>query len=137
MSEQPITREAHSRLELELARLREERVLAIPEEQAIIDARVARIEEILSFAQIVENSTGGNTVAIGSHVTLLDQKSGRTETYVIDGAHGSMDSNVISAVSPMGTALIGSERGAVVDVELPRGRVRTFTVLDAVQPGFA
>ena len=63
-------------------------------------------------------------------VTLLEHESGRTETYLIDGAHGSLDSNVVSAVSPMGSALIGSARGAVVRVDLPRKRVRTLTVLD-------
>jgi transcription elongation GreA/GreB family factor len=70
-------------------------------------------------------------------VTLLDQESGRTETYLIDGAHGSMESNVITAVSPMGTALIGRERGAVVHVELPSGRFRTFTIVDVAQPAYA
>jgi transcription elongation GreA/GreB family factor len=37
----------------------------------------------------------------------------------------------------MGVALIGSERGQVVHVELPNGRVRTFTVLDVAQPTYA
>jgi transcription elongation GreA/GreB family factor len=63
-------------------------------------------------------------------VTVLEHESGRTETYIVDGAHGSMDSNVISALSPMGVALIGRERGQVVDVALPSGRVRTLTILD-------
>jgi transcription elongation GreA/GreB family factor len=41
---------------------------------------------------------------------------------------------VISALSPMGTALIGNERGAVIRVELPGGRVRRFTILEVAQP---
>jgi transcription elongation factor GreA len=104
--------------------------MALREEEAVIEARLVRLEEILSRAQVIEESGDGDAVAIGNQVTLLDQQSGRTETYRIDGAHGSLDSNVISALSPMGAALIGRDRGAVVDVELPSGRVRTFTVLE-------
>src|SRR4051812_909396 len=124
----PLTPQAHERLQRELERLRDERhehaerlrsarefgeeggndeVMAIREEEAVIEARLVRLEEILSRAHVVEESGDGDTVAIGSHVTLLDQESGRTESYLIDGAHGSLDSNAISALSPMGTALIG------------------------------
>ena len=154
----PLTPEAHERLQSELERLREERhghaerlrsarefggeagndeVMAIREEEAVIEARLLRLERILSRAHVVDEPGGGGVVAIGSHVTLLDQESGRTQSYLIDGAHGSMDPNVISALSPMGLALIGSERGAVVHVELPNGRVRTFTILDVAQPTYA
>jgi transcription elongation factor GreA len=152
----PLTAEAHRRLHLELERLHDERrdhaerlrgarefgepggndeLMAIREEEAIIEARLARLEGILSNAHIVEESSHGHRVAIGSQVTILDQESGRTESYLIDGAHGSLESNVISALSPMGTALIGAEAEAVVRVELPRGRVRTFTILDVARPG--
>lgn len=154
----PLTADAYRRLEAELERLRAERrdhadrlrgarefgepggndeLMAIREEEPIVQARLARIEEILAQAYVVEDSADGRTVAIGSQVTLLDQKSGRTESYLIDGAHGSMDSNVISALSPMGMTLIGNERGAVVHVGLPSGRVRTFTILDVAQQAYA
>ena len=152
----PLTPEAYRRLEFELDRAREERrefadrlrgalefgepgtndeLMAIREDEAIIEARLARLEQILGRAELVEIATLGDAVAIGSTVTVLDHHSGRTESYRIDGAHGALDSNVISALSPMGAALIGSPRGAVVRVELPRGRARTLTVLDvAVVP---
>ena len=154
----PLTAEAHRRLELELDRLRGERrgladslrrarefgepggndeQMAIREEEPIIRTRIARLEQILAQAHVVDGSGDGHTVAIGSHVTLLDQESGRTESYLIDGAHGSMESNVITAGSPMGMALIGRERGAVVRVELPNGRIRTFTILDLAHPAHA
>jgi transcription elongation factor GreA len=150
----PLTAEAYRKLENELERLRAERrdhaerlrgarefgepgvndeLLAIREDEAIIEARLARLEDILGRAEVVDAATPSDTIAIGSTVTVLDHSSGRTETYLIDGAHGSRDSNVISALSPMGTALIGSARGAVVRIELPRGRVRTLTVLDVAE----
>lgn len=129
----PLTAETYRRVQDELERLRRQRLEHEEEDEAIINARLSRVETILARAEIVEHESDGQTVAIGSAVTLLDQESGRTERYVIDGAHGSMDADVISALSPMGTGLIGSERGDVVRVELPSGRVRMFTVLDVAQ----
>jgi transcription elongation factor GreA len=147
----PLTRAAYSKLQAELDQLRSERaahedrfrtarefgdpsandeLMALREEEAITVARQARLEEILSRAEVVDEAVEGDVIAIGSAVTVLDQGSGRTETYIVDGAHGSMDSNVISALSPMGVALIGRERGEIVDVVLPRGRARTLTILD-------
>jgi transcription elongation factor GreA len=149
----PLTPEAYRKLEFDLERVRAERrdhierlciarefgerganddLMAIREDEAIIEVRLARIEEILGRAEVVELAALGDAVAIGSTVTVLDHNSGRTESYRIDGAHGALDPNLISALSPMGTALIGSTRGAVVRVELPRGRTRTLIVLDVV-----
>ena len=147
----PLTAEAYRKLEYERERLRAERrdhverlraaqefgeagvndeVAAIREDEGITEARLARLEDILARGVVIDNGPDHDRVAIGSVVTLLDQASGRTSSYIVDGAHGSLDSNVISALSPMGVALIGHEPGDVVSVELPRGRVRTFTVLD-------
>ena len=147
----PLTPHAYRKLEFELESVRAERrdhadrlrgarefgepgandeLMAIREDELIIEARLGRLEQILERAELVEMAALGDAVAIGSTVTVLDHKSGRTESYRIDGAHGALDSNLISALSPMGTALIGSRRGAVVRVELPRGRARTLTVLD-------
>jgi transcription elongation factor GreA len=147
----PLTAAAYRKLEDELERLRAERrdhierlraarafgepsvndeVLAIREDEGITDARLARLEDILDRAEVVDHAPESALVAIGSVVTVLDHESGRTSSYIVDGAHGSLDSNVISALSPMGVALIGHEPGDVVSVELPRGRGRTLTVLD-------
>ena len=127
----PLTREAHGRLEDELEQLlRDHQSFSGADDDAIIAARVARIEDILARAELIQDATDTDLISIGSVVTVLDHGSGRTETYIVDGAHGSLDSNVVSAVSPMGVALMGRERGDVVHVDLPRGRTRTLTVLD-------
>jgi transcription elongation factor GreA len=156
MNIMPLTPSAYSKLQAELDELRRERaahqdrfriarefgepagndeLMALREEEGIIVARLARIEEILSRAEVVDAPAAADVVSIGSVVTVLDQESGRTESYIVDGAHGSMDSNVLSAVSPMGVALIGRARGEVAEVVLPSGRVRTLTILDVAAHG--
>jgi transcription elongation factor GreA len=125
----PLTAAAYRKLEAEFEQLRHERA-EYEGEDLLLDARLTRVREILNMAEVVDDAVIGRGIGIGSEVSVLDHASGRTETYIVDGAHGSLDSNVISAVSPMGLALIGRERGDVIRVDLPRGRVRRLSVLD-------
>jgi transcription elongation factor GreA len=107
---------------------------AIREEEAIVDARLARLDDILSRAKIVDPAESGNTIAIGSSVTVLDLGSREPLDYVIDSAHAPAAPRAVSAVSPVGKALLGRSPGDVVIVELPRkGRTRELEIL-AVSP---
>jgi transcription elongation factor GreA len=150
----PMTAGAHRDLSAELARLRGERedhtqrlraarqsgeasnndeLMAIREDEAITEARIARLEGVLARAVIVEPTASGDAVAIGSAVTLRDRASGKSHAYVVDGAHGSLEPHLISALSPMGTALLGQRPGARVEVDLPGGRVRDYELLAVSQ----
>ena|SRR5215217_8750837 len=111
----PLTPEAYRKLEFELEPVRPARcdhadwlrgarefrepgandeLMAIREDEAIIEARLGRLEQILERAELVENAILGEAVVIESTVTVLDHRSGRTESYRIDGAHGVLDPNV-------------------------------------------
>jgi transcription elongation factor GreA len=108
--------------------------LAIREEEAVLDARLARLDDILSRARIVNPGGPGDIVAIGSLVSVLDLGVNETFDYVIDSAHAPAAPNAVSAVSPVGKALLGRSCGAKVTVHLPRkGRVRELEVL-AISP---
>jgi transcription elongation factor GreA len=152
----PVTAAAYEALEEERDRLRDEKLhqfperlrlarefgeatgndeyLAIREDEAVVDARLARLEDILSRARIVGPAESDDTIAIGSSVTVLDVGSGEPFDYVIDSAHAPIGRNAVSAVSPVGKALLGRRPGEVVTVELPRkGRTRELEIL-AVKP---
>jgi transcription elongation factor GreA len=62
-------------------------------------------------------------------VTLYDLRSGDTLAYSIAGAHAESEAGVVSAVSPVGEALLGRSAGDLVQVKLPRGRTRELEVL--------
>src|SRR4051812_6944338 len=124
----PMTAVTHRDLSAELARLH-----AAGDDEPITTARIARLEDILTRAVVVEPSRSGEVVAIGSAVTLRDRSSGSTRAYLVDGAHGSLEPDVISALSPMGEALLGQRAGARVAVDLPDGRVRDFELLSVTQ----
>jgi transcription elongation factor GreA len=104
---------------------------AIREEEAIVDARLARLDDILSRARVVDPDRSEDTIAIGSSVTVLDFASGEPVDYVIDSAHAPAAPRAVSVVSPVGKALLGRRSGDVVIVDLPRkGRTRELEVLD-------
>jgi transcription elongation factor GreA len=108
--------------------------LAMREQEAVVDARLARVEDILSRATIVDPADEDDTIAIGSSVTVLDLGAGEPFDYVIDGAHAPVAPNAVSALSPVGKALLGGRPGEVVTVELPRkGRTRELEIV-AVWP---
>jgi transcription elongation factor GreA len=142
----PITAVARQRLERELASLRLERqrdiprrlrvarefgdvanndeLLAIREEEAVLATRIARLEDILTRAAIVGRGDGDDSAAVGSRVSVLDVDTGERLEYVIDGAHGARRPGLVSALSPVGRALLGRRRGERVSIELPSGRRR-------------
>jgi transcription elongation factor GreA len=108
--------------------------LAILEEEAVIDARIARLEDILSRADVVDPAESGDTVAIGSTVTVRDTTSAKGVDYVIASAHADTAPGHVSAVSPVGEALLGRRRGETVSVTLPRGRTRQLEVMAISHP---
>jgi transcription elongation factor GreA len=154
--ELPVTAAAHRALELERDKLRDEKLrqfperlrlvrefgdtanndeyLAIREEEFVVAARLARLEDILSRARIVDPAESDHTIAVGSAVTVLDLGSGERFDYVIDSAHAPAAPGAVSAVSPVGRALLGRSCGDVVTVQLPRrGRTRELEIL-AIRP---
>ena len=146
----PLTATARRALKEELARLRDERHreiparlriarefgdmanndehLAIREDEAVLAARVARLEDLLRRAVVVAQAAANDSVAIGSHVSAVDVETGEALEYLIDGAHGTRKPGTVSAVSPVGRGLLGRRRGDYASVELPDGRTRKLKV---------
>ncbi len=98
--------------------------LAIREEEAVLAARITRLEDILMRASVVDSADADDAVSIGSHVSVVDVETGETLEYAIEGAHGAIEPGTVSAVSPIGKALLGRSRGEQVRVELPHRRRR-------------
>ncbi len=152
----PVTAAAYRALERERDKLRDEKLnqfparlrlvrefgetanndeyLAIREEETVVDARLARLEDVLRRARVVHAAGSAATVAVGSLVTVLDLHSNETVDYAIGSAHAPAAPGVASAASPVGKALLGRGRGEIVSVELPRkGRIRRLEIL-AIRP---
>ena len=95
-------------------------------EQAIIEGRIAEIENQLKNVRVLdETDIGTENVHIGSTVTVLDVNKKKSATYRIVGStEADPLGGRISDESPIGKALIGHRRGDEVEVETPGGTLR-------------
>jgi len=98
-------------------------------EQAIMEAKIARLEEELKNVQILDDKDiSTDVIGIGSFVEVFDKTYNETLKFQIIGkAQADPDEQRISDESPVGRALLGHKAGDVVDVETPAGIV-TFEI---------
>jgi transcription elongation factor GreA len=108
--------------------------LAIREEEAVLATRIARLEDILARATEVDHPGEEDSVTIGSTVTVVDVDTRERLDYVIGSAHGVLSRGTVSALSPVGQALLGRRIGERVSVELPRARRRELELRKVRQP---
>ena len=99
-------------------------------EQAMLEARIAQLEEKLRGASVVdEKQREAGVVSLGSRVRVKDQKSGQSVAYhIVGSAEADPTENKLSNESPVGSALLGHKRGDVVSVSVPRGPNRKLKI---------
>jgi transcription elongation factor GreA len=103
------------------------------DEQALLERRIALLEEQLSSARVVEPCLGNGRVDVGERVRVRELASGeRLEVELVGPLEADASAGRVSVASPLGSALVGLRRGEIADVHAPRGRLR-FKVL-AVEP---
>ncbi len=100
-------------------------------EQAMLEHRIAMLEERLRSARIIdEKDVAKDVVSVGSTVRLKDLEAGQTVEYQIVGsAEANPSQNKLSNESPVGKAILGRKKGEVVEVAAPRGALK-FKILD-------
>jgi transcription elongation factor GreA len=100
-------------------------------EQAFIEGRVITLEKMLRNARIInKDEVDTNTVNIGSRVILKDLEFGETVEYLIVGtAESDPFEYKISNESPVGKAIIGKSKTAIVDVSVPAGVIK-YEIVD-------
>jgi transcription elongation factor GreA len=102
---------------------------AVREEQVVLEARIASLENTVTSAVVLNLEAGEEGVAgIGSTVSIEDLASGDRSRHRLASAH-SVDRGGVSAASSIGHALMGATPGTVVTVDLPRGRSRSVRVI--------
>jgi transcription elongation factor GreA len=107
----------------------------VREEQMVLEARVAALEETIDRAVVVEAEHARRGAAvIGATLTIEDLESGQTSRHRLSGAHQALTPDVISAASPMGQALMGARAGAVATIDLPNGRSRSVRLVAVRMP---
>ncbi len=103
---------------------------AAKERQGWIEGRIAVIEDQIARAQIIDVSKlSGDQVKFGATVSVVDEDTEEEARYQIVGEHeADVRAGKVSIASPIARAMIGKEKGDVVEVNTPGG-VKAYEIL--------
>ena len=102
-------------------------------EQAKLYGRIAEVENILSHAVVIDETTDSEVmdrVGLGCTVKVRDIEFNETDVFAIVGSQEADPMQKrISDDSPFGKAMLGKHIGDIVEVEAPVGTIQ-FEILD-------
>ena len=95
-------------------------------EQAMLEARIAKLEERLAAARVIEKKEiAKDVVSVGAKVRLRDVDAKQTvEYHIVGSAEANPAEYKLSNESPVGRAIIGHKKGETVEVTTPRGSLK-------------
>lgn len=92
------------------------------EQQALNEARILQIEDMVHDVVIVEQSTGNDLIGLGCTFSAL--VGGKEKTFSMVGStEADPLTGKISNESPLGCALYGHRAGETISVETPNGAI--------------
>ena len=102
-------------------------------EQALVEAKIATLEEQLKKAQLIQkDQISTEVVSIGTTVTILDIEFDEETTYRVTSPleyHHDDEMETITNESPVGQALMGHKVGDEVTVTVPNGSTVQYRIL--------
>ena len=105
---------------------------AAKEQQALIESRVIAINDLIARANVIDVTKIENEgkVIFGSTIKLQDLNTEKEIIYKLVGQdEADIKKNLIFFKSPIGKALIGKNKGEMVNVSTPSGE-KNFEILD-------
>ncbi len=94
-------------------------------EQAMLEARIAQLEEKLRSATVIDaTDLGTDVVGVGSIVHVKDASGKKTQYTIVGSAEANPAELKLSNESPVGKALIGHKKGEEVAISTPKGERR-------------
>lgn len=104
---------------------------AAKEAQGMLELRIAKLEETLAGARIVDASQlDDSKVLILSTVRMRNQQNGKETTYTLVAQNeANIAQGKISVDSPIGKGLLGKSVGDIAEIKVPNGTMH-FEILE-------
>ncbi|MNJ84139.1 Transcription elongation factor GreA [compost metagenome] len=104
---------------------------AAKEAQGLLEMKIAKMEELVSKARIIDNSLMDNSkVFILSRVKIKNVTNNMEMEYtLVAESEADLKEKKISVDSPIGKGLLGKKVGDIADVQTPNG-IMKFEVMD-------
>ncbi len=104
---------------------------AAKEAQGLLEMRISKMEEVVSNARIIDESTLDVSKALVlSNVKIKNQTNGMELQYkLVAESEADLKTGKISVTSPIGKGLLGKKVGEIAEINVPNG-VLKFEVLE-------
>lgn len=104
---------------------------AAKEAQGMLEMRIAKLEEVVANARIIDESQlDTSKVLIHSSVQLKNMANQQTVTYkLVAQSEADLKTGKISVDSPIGKGLLGKKAGDVVEISIPNGKI-SFEIIE-------
>lgn len=104
---------------------------AAKEAQGLLEARIAKMEDVIANARVVDESQMDNSKAyILSKVKIKNLNNNAILEYqLVAENEADLKSKKISIESPIGKGLLGKAKGEVAEIQIPSGLVK-FEILE-------
>ena len=104
---------------------------AAKEAQGLLEMRISKMEEVVSYARLIDESQLDTTKALVlSNVKIKNQANGMEMKYtLVAESEADLKSGKISVTSPIGKGLLGKSVGEVAEIIVPNGTLK-FEVLE-------
>ena len=99
---------------------------AAKEAQGLLEMRIAKLEETLSNARLIDESQLDTSKALVlSTVTIKNKLNGQQMTYtLVAESEADLKSGKISVNSPIGKGLLGKSVGDTAEIQVPNGTLQ-------------
>ncbi|MDA0608611.1 MAG: transcription elongation factor GreA, partial [Bacteroidetes bacterium] len=99
---------------------------AAKEAQGLLEMRIAKLEETLSNARLIDESQLDTSKALVlSTVTIKNKLNGQQMTYtLVAESEADLKSGKISVNSPIGKGLLGKSVGDIAEIQVPNGTLQ-------------
>ncbi|MHC1779240.1 MAG: transcription elongation factor GreA [Bacteroidales bacterium] len=104
---------------------------AAKEAQGLLELKISKLEEMIANARIIDESRINTThIQIMNKVKLKNLNNNTIVEYTLVGeTEANLREGKLAAATPIGKALIGKEKGNVVEVRVPSGIIK-FEILE-------
>jgi transcription elongation factor GreA len=94
-------------------------------EQAFVEGRIVELERTLKDAEVMPvEKTRSTFVKFGNKVTVVTEEGEKRKYTIVGSPESNPSEGKISNESPVGRALLGTQVGDEVEVEVPKGLVK-------------
>jgi transcription elongation factor GreA len=104
---------------------------AAKEAQGLLELKISKLEEMIANARIIDESRINTThIQIMNKVKLKNLNNNSVVEYTLVGeTEANLREGKLAAATPIGKALIGKEKGNIVEVMVPSGLIK-FEILE-------